>query len=306
MRIALINIVLILLFPLLLQGVTRRVKSIWSSRKGPSIIQPFYDIVRLLKKGVISNKMTSPLYQLAPAFALSTLLAAALLVPMVGKQAILSFNGDFILFCYLLALSKFFLVIGGMEAGNSFENMGCSRELTFSVLSEPGLFLIMMGLSLTADVKSFTEISNMIYRFGNGGWLLLILAVIGLLLFLLVDCGRTPIDDTETHLELTMIHEVIILDNSGPDLAMLNYAAALKMFLIISLVTMLIIPPDVGTAASFLYFTSIVMSMALLIGCIESSVTRLRMTHIPQFAFMIIALGMIIIFIILTQNGKPL
>lgn len=306
MAIILINLGLILLFPLLLSGIIRRIKSIWGGRKGPKVTQPFYDIFKLLKKGVVISHTVSPWFQMVPSISLAAVIAAAIVMPMAGKQAILSFNGDFIVFCYLLALSKFFLVIGGMDTGSSFEGMGCSRELTFSALAEPGFFMIMAALSWVAGVKSFDEIGQIIYQQGSGTGLLIILAGIGLFLFLLVECGRMPVDDQETHLELTMIHEVMILDNSGPDLAFLSYTAALKMYLIIALMSVLMVPPGMSIIAATGCFAAIAIAIAVLIGLVESVTARLRMTHVPQFAFLIIALGMIIVFIVLMQNGRPL
>jgi formate hydrogenlyase subunit 4 len=302
----LITVLMIIFFPFLISGMIRRVKSVWGGRKGPSLIQPFFDFSRLMKKSEVISRTVSPVFLIAPSASLAATICAAMLVPMTGKSAILSFNGDFIMFCYLLALGKFMLVVSAMDTGSSFEGMGSSREVTFSALAEPGFFIIMGSFAWISGCKSFESIFQAIYNSGPASGLLILLAIIGLFIMLLTEGGRLPVDDPETHLELTMIHEVMVLDNSGPDLGFILYGAALKVFLIASLIASLATPTGIGFVPGLIIFTAVVTAEAVFIGFLESVMARMRMTHIPQFVFMITALAIIIFFIVMMELGKAL
>lgn len=301
-----ISVLMIIFFPFLISGIIRRVKSVWGGRKGPSVIQPFFDFSRLMKKSEVISRTVSPVFLIAPSASLAAIVCAAMVVPMAGKSAILSFNGDFIMFCYLLAFSKFMLVVGAMDTGSSFEGMGSSREVTFSALAEPGFFIIMGSFAWISGCKSFESIFQAIYNSGPAAGLLILLATIALFIMLLTEGGRLPVDDPETHLELTMIHEVMVLDNSGPDLGFILYGVALKVFLIASLIASLATPTGIGFAAGLVIFSVFVAAEAAFIGFLESVMARMRMTHVPQFVFMITALAIIIFFIVMTELGKAL
>lgn len=301
-----LNILMIIFFPFLISGIIRRVKSFWGGRRGPPLIQPFFDFSRLMKKSAVISRTVSPVFLVAPSASLAATVCAAILVPMAGKSAILSFNGDFIMFCYLLALGKFLLVVSAMDTGSSFEGMGSSREVTFSALAEPGFFIIMGSFAWISGCRSFESIFQTIYNSGPVSGLLILLAIIGLFLMLLTESGRLPVDDPETHLELTMIHEVMVLDNSGPDLGFIFYGAALKLFLLASLIASLVTPTGIGFVPGLIIFSALVMAEAGLIGFLESVSARMRMTHIPQFVFMITALAVIIFFIVMMELSKAL
>ena len=301
-----ISIFMIIFFPFLIAGIIRRVKSLWGGRKGPSLIQPFFDFSRLMKKSEVISRTVSPVFLIAPSASLAAIICAAMLVPMAGKNAILSFDGDFIMFCYLLALSKFLLVISAMDTGSSFEGMGSSREVTFSGMAEPGFFIIMGSFAWISGCKSFTAIFQGIYNSGPASGLLILLSVIGIFIMLLTEGGRLPVDDPETHLELTMIHEVMVLDNSGPDLGFIFYAAALKVFLIAALIASLVTPTGVGLVPGIVLFSVFLAAEAIFIGFLESVSARLRMTHVPQFVFLLTALAVIIFFIVMLELGKKL
>ena len=301
-----ISVLMIIFFPFLISGTIRRVKSVWGGRKGPSLIQPFFDFSRLMKKSEVISRTVSLVFMVAPSASLAATICAAMLVPMAGKSAILSFNGDFIMFCYLLAFGKFMLVVGAMDTGSSFEGMGSSREVTFSALAEPGFFIIMGSFAWISGCKSFESIFQGIYNSGPASGLLILLSIIGLFIMLLTEGGRLPVDDPETHLELTMIHEVMVLDNSGPDLGFIMYGVALKVFLIASLIASLVTPAGIGFVPGLIIFSGFVGVEAVFIGFLESVMARMRMTHIPQFVFMITALAVIIFFIVMMELGKAL
>ncbi len=298
-----LNVVLILVLPFLMAGVIKRVKSFWGGRKGPRVTQPFFDVLRLLRKGEVVSRTTTFVFRLAPSVSLAAVVMAALLVPLAGNRAIFSFEGDFIVFAYLLALSRFSLVLGGLDTGSSFEGMGCSREAIFAAFVEPGFFIMMAAFAYLSGHPSFESIMNGLPQAGNF-WILNVLAAIGLLIMMLAEGSRVPVDDPATHLELTMIHEVMVLDNSGPDLAYILYGTMLKVFIIGSLLANVLIPATLPLWAALAGFAGMIAAEAVLIGMIESLMARIRMSHVPQFLFVMSALGITLVFIVIMAMVK--
>jgi formate hydrogenlyase subunit 4 len=289
-----INIALLFIFPLLFLGLINRVKSFWAGRRGPSILQPLRDFIRLMKKGEVISTTSSFVFKIAPSAVFASVIAAGLIVPLAGGKSIISFEADFILFAYLLAAGKFLTVIGAMDTGSSFEGMGASREVTFSALVEPAFFVIIASLGLVSGGTSFERIFS-ITRGGDMAFLVLPLGVIALFIMLLAEGCRVPVDDPNTHLELTMIHEVMVLDNSGPDMGFIVYAAGMKMIVIGAVIANLVIPSGIPFWASIGLYTGIVASLAVVIGTIESVMARLRMTHVPQFLLFMTAISVVVI-----------
>ncbi len=295
MALKIINAALIIFLPFLFTGLINRVKSLWCGRKGPSLLQPFRDFLKLLGKGEIVSSASSGIFQIAPTVLFSSVIMAALVTPLAGKQSFLSFDGDFVFFAYVLALGKFFMIIGAMDTGSGFEGMGACREATFSVLVEPAFFIILGSFAFISGTASFP---GLFLSRGPGNELHVltgIFAAISLLVMLITEGCRVPVDDPGTHLELTMIHEVMILDNSGPDLALIHYASSLKMVLITALIAAVIIPPG-GTLWLELISTAVIFLLtAVLIGTIESLMARLRMSHVPQFILFMSSLSIVLL-----------
>jgi len=289
-----INIALLFILPFLFLGLINRVKSIWAGRRGPSIIQPFRDFMRLMKKGEVISTTASFVFRIAPSVNFAAVIAAGLIVPMAGGKSIISFEADFILFAYLLAAGKFLTVAGAMDTGSAFEGMGASREVTFSALVEPAFFVIIASLSLISGGLSFDKIFSVAHN-ASVAYLVLPLGVIALFIMLLTEGCRVPVDDPNTHLELTMIHEVMVLDNSGPDMGFIVYAAAMKMVVIGSIIANLIIPEGLPLWASAGLFIAVEAALAVIIGTIESVMARLRMTHVPQFLLFMTAISVVIV-----------
>ena len=289
-----INIALLFILPFLFLGLINRVKSIWAGRRGPSIIQPFRDFMRLMKKGEVISTTASFVFRIAPSVNFAAVIAAGLIVPMAGGKSIISFEADFILFAYLLAAGKFLTVAGAMDTGSAFEGMGASREVTFSALVEPAFFVIIASLSLISGGLSFDKIFSVAHN-ASVAYLVLPLGVIALFILLLTEGCRVPVDDPNTHLELTMIHEVMVLDNSGPDMGFIVYAAAMKMVVIGSIIANLIIPEGLPLWASAGLFIAVEAALAVIIGTIESVMARLRMTHVPQFLLFMTAISVVIV-----------
>jgi len=301
MIIKLINLIILLTVPFIFIGIINKVKAFWAGRKGASIFQPFYDFIRLIKKGIIINNSTSIIFQIAPAVTFASIFFAGLLVPIINFQSIISFEGNFVLFAYILGLGKFFSLIGAMDTGSSFEGMGASREASFSTIVEPAFFILLASVVALTGNYTFESLSMILQRAGVYGLLIVILAVIALFIMLLVEGCRVPIDDPNTHLELTMIHEVMILDNSGIDLGLILYGSAMKMLIFASLIANILIPANSGILTSLLLYAGIVLLIAVIIGTIESSVARLRMSHVFEFIFVMSSLSLVVLALVATK-----
>lgn len=289
-----INLALLFILPLLFLGLISRVKSFWAGRQGPQLLQPLRDFIKLMKKGEVISTTSSFVFRLAPSITLASVIVAGLIAPMANGFSIVSFNADFILFAYVLAIGKFFTVIAAMDTGSPFEGMGASREVTFSALVEPAFFVIIASLALISGGYTFQKIFLMT-RNDDMAILILPMGVIALFIMLLTEGCRVPVDDPNTHLELTMIHEVMILDNSGPDMGYMMYAAGMKMVVIGSLIANLIIPHSLPYWATILSYIAVMAAIAVTIGTIESVMARLRMSHVPQFLLFMTAISVILI-----------
>lgn len=289
MNIQIMNIVLLLALPLLFVGIINKTKAFWAGRKGASVLQPYYDFFKNLQKGEVISTTASLIFKIAPSVTLASILFAGLLVPMLNGKSIISFEGDFVLFAYILGLGKFFSIIGSMDTGSSFEGMGSSREASFSTLVEPAFFVMIASIAALSGHYSFASLNSILQSAGELGYLIIILSVLILFIMMLIEGCRVPIDDPNTHLELTMIHEVMVLDNSGPDLAFINYGSAMKMVLFASLIANLIFP------ASPLLFIGTILLLAVLIGTLESGIARLRLIHIFEFIFIMSSISLVIL-----------
>lgn len=280
----LIHIVLVLILPPLFFGIINRTKAVFAGRCGQPLLQPYHDLYRLLRKGSVFSSTTTWVFRAGPIVTLASLLTAALLIPLGNHPAPFSFNGDMILFVYLLALGRFFTTIAALDTGSSFEGMGAAREVTFSCLAEPVVFIALLTLSRLSGSLSLTGIlthSSVTLWMTSGAALLLLVA--GLFFVLLAENCRIPFDDPNTHLELTMIHEVMVLDHSGPGFGLVVYGAALKLFLLGAFFLHVALPfrmPNPWLDWLFLLFSMILLSIA--IGAVESCMARYRLTRVPQ------------------------
>jgi len=298
-----LSLILILIAAAFFTGVIIRVKSISSGRKGPGIFQPLFDVVRLFKKGVVYSETTSFVFQIAPTIYFSSVVMAMLVVPFGQSKGILSFDGDFIFFAYILALGKFFSIISAMDTGSSFEGMGASREALYSMFAEPAFFILMGSLALLTGHTNFQEMFAALHIGSYISYALAILGTFVLMMIAMVENSRMPIDDPKTHLELTMVHEVMILDNSGFDLGLILSAGYLKFAIYGALVVNLFI-------GVFPYHYSIPMFFVIQfvlasgVGFIESFMARFRMSHNAQFIFVLTSVSLLIFFGALLILGK--
>ncbi|HAF30985.1 MAG TPA: formate hydrogenlyase [Bacteroidales bacterium] len=294
---------LIILVSFFFTGIVIRTKSIASGRKGPGIFQPIKDIIRLFKKGAVYSETTSFIFQIAPGIYFASVVMAIMVIPFGQYKGIISFEGDFVFFAYVLALGKFFNIISALDTGSSFEGMGASREALYSMLAEPAFFLLMGSLALLTGHTSFHEIF-MTFHFGSYiSYALGVMATFVLVMICMIENSRMPVDDPKTHLELTMIHEVMILDNSGFDLGLILHATNLKFAMYGALIANLYfgVLPLYYSIPIFLVIQSL---FAVAVGLLESFSARYRMSHNAQFIFTLSSVSLLIFFGVLMILGK--
>jgi formate hydrogenlyase subunit 4 len=291
-----VHIAVLLLAPLPMLGIISVVKARFAGRQGPPILQPLWDVWKLLGKGAVYSRTTSWVFVAGPILSLATALCAGLLVPLGAGAAPLAFGGDVFLFAYLLGLGRFFTMAAALDTGSAFEGMGASREAAFSALAEPALFLALMTFTLPAAGKLMAP--SLSVAAGPSAYPVLLAAALALGVVLLTEAARVPVDDPNTHLELTMIHEVMVLDHSGPDLAFILYGYAIKLFALGAVLIDLIIPGAAGWRGLLLLLGGEAL-LAVVIGVIESTMARLRLSRVPQLivgATVIAALGLLILY----------
>jgi len=283
---SIIHVVCALALAPLLPGVINRVKAGFAGRHGPPLLQAYYDLWKLLHKGAVYSKTTTWLFVAGPIVGLACAATALAIVPLGGVPGVLAFSGDFLLMAYLLGLMRFFTILAALDTGSSFEGMGASREAFFSALAEPALLI---GLAaMTTQLHSLSL--SAVYAAVTGGVLAssagpaLLLVATALLIVFLAENARIPVDDPNTHLELTMIHEVMVLDHGGPDFAMTQYGAMLKLWVTGALVVGILVPVRTGSwGADLAAGMAGMMVLAVAVGVVESIIARLRLVRVPQF-----------------------
>jgi len=315
----LLAIVSAIFFP----GIILRVKSIASGRKGPGLLQPWKNIILLFRKSSVFSTTTSFIFRLAPAVYLATICCALMLLPFPGMPSAFGFEGDFILFAYLLALGKLLFILGALDTGSSFEGMGANREALYSMLTEPAFFILLGTLSLLSGQLSIQGIFS---HFQFAGQFSLIAGAISIYLLVqiaMIENSRMPVDDPKTHLELTMVHEVMVLDYSGVDLALIQTGTNLKFVLYGGLIANFFMPANsdwlpltaaiqsspftVHLMAALLnvsIFMAVQAMFAAAIGLMESFRARKKLAKNPQFIVTLSSIALIafILVLLLTRN----
>ena len=280
----LINLTLGLGLAPLLPGIINKVKALFAGRKGQPLAQTYHDLWKLLHKGAVYSRTVTWVFRAGPVIGLACVLMAAAFVPFGGVPGLFSFRCDVILFAYLLGLMRFLTVLAALDTGSSFEGMGASREVQFSALAEPALLL---GIAAVARLTHTVSLASMFPALSLDVWIhsgpALILIAAAFLIVFLTENARIPVDDPNTHLELTMIHEVMVLDHSGPDFAFILYGASLKLWVLGSLLVNLLMPfhpanPFLGLLIGW----SLIFCLAVLTGVIESCMARLRLVRVPR------------------------
>ena len=282
---AILLLVLVLLLAPLLPGVATRTRALLTGRRGAPIYQLYADLWKLFRRGAVYSRTTTAVFRLAPCLVAATAVLAAMLLPLDGRTGILGFAGDVLAFAGLLGLGRFLLVLAALDTGSSFEGMGASREVTFASFIELGLFFAFATLSVVSRELSLAGIfAGPLGRPGPGSTASLVMVAAGLFALLLAECARVPVDDPATHLELTMIHEVTVLDHSGPDLALLLYAGAVKLGVFAALVVILLLP---RASLAFTPWLAILVAglvgVSMAVGIVEAAVARLRLPRVPLY-----------------------
>lgn len=294
------NLILAILLSPLLIGVVSRTKALFAGRRGTPLLQPYYDLIRLLKKGAVYSTTTTWIFQMGPIVGLAATVLALAIIPLGGVPSLVSFDGDLLFVVYLFGVVRFLTVLTALDTGSSFEGMGASREVQFSALAEPTLLLALLSLS---RITGRWSLSDMLVSLDSSipalFWGAIILSAISLLTVFLLENARIPFDDPNTHLELTMIHEVMVLDHSGPDLAIIELSSALKFWALGSILVGVAIPIRTGNAwidgpisICGLFFLSIT------VGVVESTMARFRLLRIPNILVGAMAFSVIALFII--------
>ena len=285
----LIQAVLTLLVAPLLLGITKRVKARLQYRRGPSILQPYRDLAKWWRKESVESDAASPLTAAAPALVFAAVFVATLLVPIVGQRPPLEGWGDLLVVVGLMALGRFVLALSALDAGSAFGGMGSSREVAIATLVEPALLLALTGAALAAGSTDLGAIATLGVASGISWYTpALLLAAGAFAIVAVAETGHEPVDNPDTHLELTMIHEGMLLEASGPRLAIFMYAAELKLVLVAGLFAAVFLP--VGMAADLTPLTLLIAigaalgkltGAAILLGLLDASLAKLRILALP-------------------------
>ncbi len=304
-----ISILLLIISALFLSGLVNKSKSrFFSGRKGAPVSQPVRDVMRLLRKGTVYSETTSFIFRIAPSVYLATVLTAALMIPFGANSGLLSFNCDFILFAYTLGLGKFFMIISALDTGSSFEGMGASREAFFSILAEPTFFIVIGTVAILTGNTSFAQVFGSLNALTaltpTVAWSVSILGALIFFVLGLVENSRMPIDDPKTHLELTMIHEVMILDNSGFDLGLIMTAGLLKLSIYAALTANFFFVAGLPLYFNIIIFFAVQVIYAMTAGLVESFMARFRMNRNPQYIFSLSSIALLLYIGVMVLLGR--
>jgi formate hydrogenlyase subunit 4 len=290
----------VLLAPLL-AGIINRTKAFFAGRHGQPLLQLYWDVATLLRKGATYSRTTTWVFRAGPVVGLAATIMALVLVPMGGIPAALHFPGDLVLFAYLLGLLRFMTVVAALDTGSSFEGMGASREVLFAALAEPALLLGLAAVCLETRSVSLSEVLAAVTTetwIRQGPALALVAVALGIVL--VAETARIPVDDPTTHLELTMIHEVMVLDHGGPDLALILYGSALKLWVLGAILVGLSVPVRSGKPLlDALAFVGGMAALAVVIGVVESTMARLRLVLVPKLLVGATALAVLAVVLVL-------
>lgn len=286
----------------LFNGVVRKVKARMQGRRGAGVFQPYFDLIKYFRKDEVVSEEASWLFRATPTVVFASTVLAALLVPAFYLGGPLGFVGDLVLLVYLLGLGRFFTLLSAMDTGSAFTAMGSSREATLSALAEPALLLGLIMGALPAGTFQLGAAAANTLALGFTLSPVKALAFAALVVIAVVETGRVPVDNPATHLELTMIHEGLLLEHSGKGLALMSWGAAIKQLLILTLIIDLFVPWGAATAwtapaiaAGFAFYLLKLGAIAVAVGLLESAIAKMRLFQVPDligasFVFSVLAL----------------
>jgi formate hydrogenlyase subunit 4 len=299
-----ISILMILVSALFFPGIISMLKSKVVGRKMPSILQPLFDVIRLFKKGSVYSNTSGFIFRIAPLVYFASVFSTLFFLPVAGEKGLISFDNDLVFFAYLLGIGKFMMIIAAMDTGSGFEGMGANREALYSLLVEPAFFILMGSLALFTNHTSFYDLfvslqinTNLSYIIGFAGFYVL-------LFIAMIENSRLPVDDPKTHLELTMVHEVMVLDYSGFDLGLIHITTWLKFAIYGSLISNFLINFSWPLGWRLGAFFGIQFICAVVIGLLESFRARNKMDKNPQWILMISAIAMVAFLAMLIISQK--
>jgi len=281
---SILHVLLALTLSPLLVGVIRRTKARFAGRQGPSLFQAYYDLAKLFRKGAVYSRTTTWIFRAGPMVGLAAVVVALCVTPLGGVRGLAGFPGDLILLAYVLGLMRFMTVLAALDTGSAFEGMGASREVQFSLLAEPALLLGLAATSVCTHSLGLSDIFANLFA-ASPATIAPVAVLLGgaFLIVLLAENARIPVDDPATHLELTMIHEVMVLDHGGVDLGFIEYAAALKLWIFSALLVGVAMPLRTDRPLlNLLAGVGGVFVVAVAVGVIESTMARLRLLRVPQ------------------------
>jgi len=277
---------IILLLSPLLQGFIKKLKARMQGRVGPGLLQPYYDLIRLFRKEMVLSRVASWIFKAAPFIVFVSTLTASMMVPVITTQSLFGMMGDVIAFIYILAAGRFFMALAGLDAGTSFGGEGSSREMTVAILVEPMMMLCLFTAAISAgstNIAGIAETQRLLYSPSH------ILALSAFIVAVIAETGRIPVDNPDTHLELTMIHEGMILEYSGPYLALMEWAHDMKQMLLFTLTMDIFFPLGMATGAGFfslavslVIFILKMLLMGSLMAWVESSRAKMRFFQLPS------------------------
>jgi len=287
----------------LVPGIVNRVKAVFAGRRGAPLLQTWYDIAKLLGKAAVYSRTTGWVFRAGPVVGLAGVIVALGVLPWAGSGALLSFDGDLILLAGLLGVMRFVTIIAALDTGSAFEGMGASREAWFSSLGEPALLLGLAAIARTRGSISLAGILGVTsFAPGSAGGAVILLVIGALFVVFLAENARIPVDDPNTHLELTMIHEVMVLDHGGVDFAYIQYGATLKLWVLGGLIMSLLVP---RTGQWYLDIAAAIGGLAVVAiatGVVESIMARLRLVRVPQLLVAALAMSALGLALALMNN----
>ncbi|HXY54769.1 MAG TPA: respiratory chain complex I subunit 1 family protein [Nitrospirota bacterium] len=291
---------IIILFSPLVNGVIKKVKANMQGRRGPGVLQPYYDLARLFKKDMVVSSVTSWIFKAAPYIVFVSTMAAAMIVPVVSMQLPYAAMGDVIALIYLFALARFFMALAGLDAGTAFGGEGSSREMTIAILVEPMMMLALFTAAISAGSTNIAVIAGQqgaIYSPSH------LLALAAFTVAIIAETGRVPVDNPDTHLELTMIHEGMILEYSGRYLALMEWAHYMKQMILFTLAVDIFFPAGIaeGSSPAVLIlplgiYAVKMLGMAVIMAAVESTRAKVRFFQLPSIlggAFVLACLSLV-------------
>ncbi|OGW55604.1 MAG: formate hydrogenlyase [Nitrospirae bacterium RBG_13_43_8] len=295
-----LQFIIIILFSPFIQGVIKKFKANMQGRVGPGVFQPYYDLIRLFQKDMVISRVSSWVFKATPYIVFASTAAAAMIVPVITTSSRLGMMGDVITLIYLFALGRFFMALAGLDTGTAFGGEGSSREMTVAILVEPMMMLSIFTAAISArstNIGRIAEMHNILYSPSH------ILALSAFMMVIIAETGRIPVDNPDTHLELTMIHEGMILEYSGRYLALMEWAHYMKQMLLFTLAFDIFFPLGISTsteisnlAVSSAVYLFKVCFMAVLMAVIESSRAKMRFFQLPSLlggAFVLAVLSLL-------------